>query len=113
MSEYSELYYINQILFEIDAIQTFIEGLTFYNYLKDLKTRYAVERALLNISEAARNIDRMRSTTLGLDPLGWKKIKGIGNVIRHDYDSIDNNIIWRTITEDIIELKKQLEGDQA
>ncbi|MGN6296356.1 MAG: HepT-like ribonuclease domain-containing protein [Ginsengibacter sp.] len=31
------------------------------------------------------------------------------NKIVHNYDGIDTNIIWKTITQEILELKHQLE----
>ena len=55
MSEFSKHYYLNAIIADIRAIRSFVEGMTFDDYTDDLKTQYATERAILNISEAARN----------------------------------------------------------
>jgi len=36
-------------------------------------------------------------------------VKEIRNKMVHNYDGIDTNIIWKTITQEILELKHQLE----
>jgi uncharacterized protein with HEPN domain len=35
----------------------------------------------------------------------WRRIVGIGNVIRHDYDEIDDRVMWETATEKLLPLK--------
>ncbi len=39
----------------------------------------------------------------------WRQIKGMRNIYAHDYDIIDNDIIWETITKEIPELKEKLQ----
>jgi uncharacterized protein with HEPN domain len=38
----------------------------------------------------------------------WKKVAGIGNVMRHDYRSIANKVIWDTVRERLPELEKAM-----
>ena len=40
----------------------------------------------------------------------WRQIKGMRNIYAHDYDIIDNDIIWETITEEIPELREKLQA---
>jgi uncharacterized protein with HEPN domain len=35
---------------------------------------------------------------------------GIGNVIRHDYDEIDDRVMWDTATEKLLPLKEAVES---
>ena len=35
----------------------------------------------------------------------WRRIVGIGNVIRHDYDEIDDRVMWDTATQKLLPLK--------
>lgn len=35
---------------------------------------------------------------------------GMCNIYAHDYDIIDNDIIWETITEEILELREKLQA---
>jgi uncharacterized protein with HEPN domain len=40
----------------------------------------------------------------------WRRIVGIGNVIRHDYDEIDDRVMWDTATEKLLPLKEAVES---
>jgi uncharacterized protein with HEPN domain len=31
----------------------------------------------------------------------WHRIRGLGNWLRHGYDRIDPNVIWKTMVEDL------------
>lgn len=39
-----------------------------------------------------------------------RQIKGMRNIYAHDYDIIDNDIIWETIIKEIPELKEKLQA---
>lgn len=39
----------------------------------------------------------------------WRQIKGMRNIYTHDYDIVDNEMIWEAITEEIPELKEKLQ----
>jgi uncharacterized protein with HEPN domain len=38
----------------------------------------------------------------------WKMMKGIRNILAHDYFGADLEIIWKTVTNDLPVLKEQL-----
>lgn len=61
----------------------------------DSKTRSAVERQLLVISEAAIRLHRIDpSMSEQIAPeIDWPGVRGIGNFIRHKYDDLDTRII--------------------
>ena len=40
--------------------------------------------------------------------ISWKEIRGVGNVLRHEYHNIANQIIWTTATQEIAPLKAAL-----
>jgi len=49
----------------------------------------------------------------------WQDIAGIGNILRHDYQRVDSQIIWRAVKDDLPELKqavlairRELGGDE-
>lgn len=104
MSEFSKNYHLNAIIADIRNIRAFVAGLNFDAYADDLKTRYAVERAILNISEAVRNFEKFGRQAdpvfdlVSVSPdIEWAKIKGIGNVMRHDYENVTADRIWAVI----------------
>jgi uncharacterized protein with HEPN domain len=63
----------------------------------------AVERKLQTISEAAI---RLGNDAERLCPgLPWNNIRGIGNWLRHQYDRVDVQTLWNTITDHLPPLK--------
>ena len=38
----------------------------------------------------------------------WRQIKGMRNIYAHNYDIIDNDMVWESITEEIPDLKEKL-----
>lgn len=113
MSGFSKDYYLNAIIFEIRNVRSFVDGLGFDDYADDIKTQYATERAILNISEAVRNFEKhgqRENPDFALNSIAadieWAKIKGIGNVMRHDYENVTASRVWRVITDHLDALEK-------
>jgi uncharacterized protein with HEPN domain len=58
------------------------------------------------ISEASRHIGReYKSQHKGVR---WKDIAGIGNILRHEYQRVDGQIIWNAMKDDLPALKEAL-----
>lgn len=38
----------------------------------------------------------------------WKEVRGMRNILAHRYGTLDVEVLWETITEDIPELKHEL-----
>lgn len=53
--------------------------------------RNAIERCVSVISEALRHVPA--DVTDGYPAVPWNKIRGIGNIIRHDYERIDPGVL--------------------
>jgi uncharacterized protein with HEPN domain len=69
----------------------------------DEKTLYAVLHALQHNGEAA---SRLSSDVTGLAPeVAWTKIRGVRNIIAHDYAGIDADIVWKTVKQRLPELR--------
>ena len=94
---------LRDILDSIDLIESFTSGMTLESFRTDLKTVAATERKLLSISEAAVRLgDEAENLCPGIR---WRDIRGIGNWLRHQYDRVDLEIIWNTVTEQLPLLK--------
>ncbi len=91
----------------IQAIQEFISGLSSEAFEQDAKSRAAVERKLLVISEAAVRLGQRAEPLCPGVP--WQDIRGIGNWLRHQYDRVDAEIIWNTIQDDLPPLMASVE----
>jgi uncharacterized protein with HEPN domain len=89
--------HLRDIIGAIDDIQKFTEGMDAAAFHADAKTRAAVERKFLVIGEAA---SRLGDQAARLCPgLPWQNIRGIGNRIRHGYDTVNPEIIWNTVQD--------------
>ena len=87
------------ILDAIVAIEQFTQGMELDSFRQDPKTIAAIERKLQVISEAAV---RLGEQAEALCPgLPWRDIRGIGNWLRHQYDRVDIETIWNTLTRDL------------
>jgi uncharacterized protein with HEPN domain len=77
----------------------------------------AVERCVEIVSEATRHIpDHFKSR---YPEIAWRQIAGIGNVLRHAYDIVDQQIIWEVATVHfpqlravVLELKARLPEEE-
>lgn len=77
----------------------FIVGLDYEEFERDRRRFYAVMRALEIISEAARRLPR---ELLARHPnLPRRAIMGVGNIYRHNYDNVAEQLVWRTVREGV------------
>lgn len=91
------------ILEGTDMIGQFVRGMDLEAFRGDPKTIAAVERKLLLISEAAV---RLGDDAERLCPgLPWRNIRGIGNWLRHRYDRVDVETLWKTVIDDLPPLR--------
>ena len=99
---------LEHILHGTARIAQLTAGKTVDDYLADEGLREMIERNIARISEAARHIpDEARAKH---PEIPWRQVVGIGNVIRHDYDEIDNVTMWQTATERLPPLKAAVEA---
>jgi uncharacterized protein with HEPN domain len=83
------------IVHEIDLIREFIGGRSPELVEADLKTVRAIERSLQIISEAASKLGADAERLVPGQP--WAEIRGLGNVLRHDYEGISFDRLWQTL----------------
>jgi uncharacterized protein with HEPN domain len=99
--------HLEDILDSIHSIQQFVHGMDREAYYRDEKTQAAVERKLLILSEAAI---RLKDNAEVLCPeVPWRDIRGSGNWLRHQYDSVDVETIWNTVQDGLPPLKAAVE----
>lgn len=84
-------------------VEQFTAGMDFGAFRSNPMAVAAVERKLQVISEAAI---RLGSEAESRCPdLPWRDIRGIGNQLRHSYERIDLETIWKAVTDDLRPLK--------
>lgn len=88
---------------EIDGVAMIVGNLSFAQYQGSYIHRRAVERAVQIVSEAAK--------ALPLDYLAkypnapWTSIVGIGNILRHEYQRLDDKQLWEIATVHLPQLQ--------
>jgi uncharacterized protein with HEPN domain len=83
------------IVREIDLIKEFIGGRSAALVSSDMKTVRAIERSLQIISEAAIKLGPKAEQLIPHQP--WAEIRGLGNVLRHDYHEVSFDRLWQTV----------------
>ncbi|HML13469.1 MAG TPA: HepT-like ribonuclease domain-containing protein [Xanthobacteraceae bacterium] len=81
---------------EIDGLSGALEGVTFEQYCDSYTLRRVTERALQIISEAARALPDELTARHPSTP--WHAIIGIGNILRHEYQRVDDRRLWEVVT---------------
>ena len=70
----------------------------------DWQRQWLVERGVEIISEASRRLtDQLKERH---PEIPWAKVSGIGNVLRHDYESVAAPIMWKLVKDDLPILEK-------
>ncbi len=77
-------------------------------FLQDPVYRNACAMPLMQIGELAKKLTD--SFVQEHDSVPWKAIKGMRNLFAHDYRSMDERMIWKTITRNIPDLQAFLES---
>ncbi|MDK1031509.1 MAG: DUF86 domain-containing protein [Planctomycetia bacterium] len=88
-------------------ILDFTEGMNLNQFESGKVVRYAVERQLLVIGEAARQVSSQLKRANPHIP--WNAIIGQRNILAHEYGEILVERIWRVASERIPELVAQLD----
>lgn len=87
---------LDDILENIRGVAGLVANAGFEDYRGNFGMRRAVERCVEIISEASRHIPEDMKA---LHPEAyWVEIKAIGNLLRHEYQRVDDLIMWRIAT---------------
>jgi uncharacterized protein with HEPN domain len=97
---------VKDVIAAIDEIQEFTDGMTFEEFQYNRKTIRAVLYNLTIIGEAIHGIPA--EIEANHPEIPWSEVRGMRNVIIHEYFQVNMSIIWQTIQEDIVLLKSSL-----
>lgn len=92
------------IVENIDRILRYVDGSTFEAYESDEKSVDAVERCLGRIAEAGAKLGEAAPNLLPAHD--WRAIQGFGNILRHEYDAISQQLIWDIIRTELPALRR-------
>jgi uncharacterized protein with HEPN domain len=95
---------LTDILEAIQRIRNVTENISLEEFETDWKKKWIVERGIEIISEASRYLPEEMKARYAHIP--WRKVAGIGNVLRHDYERIAPPIMWKLVREDLDPIEK-------
>jgi uncharacterized protein with HEPN domain len=102
---------LSDIIDNIDAIHTFTANLDLEAFRADRKAVYAVVRALEIISEASRRLPA--ELLQRRSEIDWTAVAAAGNVYRHEYEAVDESLIWHTVRHGLTALRSVAEQEFA
>ncbi|MFN0013038.1 MAG: DUF86 domain-containing protein [Saprospiraceae bacterium] len=108
MKTYDDELRVGHILRAARRIVEYSGGMTRGEFDADLKTQDASIRQLEIIGEAAKNVSPGFRAKYPQIP--WRGMAGMRDMLIHQYEEADFDIVWKTITESIPEILAHLEG---
>lgn len=99
--------YLEDMLDSIIKIDQFLDGYDFNSFQDDDKTIFAVLRALEIIGEAANKLS-VDFANQNLD-FPVRQAVEMRNFLIHGYDQINLKIVWKTVQDNLLPLKTQIQ----
>jgi uncharacterized protein with HEPN domain len=95
----------------MERLQSLIESVTIAEFGHDWQRQWLVERGVEIISDASRHLPNALKARHPTIP--WRKVAGIGNILRHNYESIAAPVMWALVREDLPPLEKVCRAELA
>jgi uncharacterized protein with HEPN domain len=95
---------LTDIVEAIERVRHVLQALSIEAFERDWERQWLVERGVEIISEASRHLTPELKARHPEIP--WQKIAGIGNVLRHSYESIAAPVMWKLARDDLDVLEK-------
>jgi uncharacterized protein with HEPN domain len=88
---------------EIDGMTAALQNVSFEAYRESYTLRRAAERAVQIVSEAAKSLPTEMLARHSEAP--WSAIIAIGNILRHEYQRVDDRRLWEIVTVHLPQLR--------
>lgn len=110
MKNFDDELHLGHILKAARRIVEYTQGLNREAFGTDYKTQDAVIRQLEIIGEASKRISPNLRTTYPEIP--WRGMAGMRDILIHQYEEADFDIVWKTVTENIPDVLAKMEKIQ-
>jgi uncharacterized protein with HEPN domain len=90
------------------SIQRYVAGLSQEGFMRDEEKQDAVLRRFEIIGEAASRVSG--ETRAAFPEIPFRAMRGMRNVIAHDYGEVDLDLVWQSVQRDIPALVARLSG---
>ena len=102
---------LTDIIEAIERVNGVLANLSVEAFESDWQRQWLVERGVEIISEASRHLpDDLKVRN---PEIPWQKVAGIGNVLRHNYESIAAPVPWKLVQADLPTLEKACRSELA
>ena len=98
---------LEDILKYAQNVEIIVSGITYDEFVKDIRIYYSVMKNVEVIGEAANMLTRHFRETYKEIP--WRQIVSMRNVLVHGYAQISDTDLWQTATNDIKPLREQVQ----
>jgi uncharacterized protein with HEPN domain len=88
---------------EIEGISAALQGIEFNQFRASYTLRRTTERALQIISEAAKSLPADYHARH--PEASWNAIVALGNVLRHEYQRVEDGLLWEIATVHLPKLR--------
>jgi uncharacterized protein with HEPN domain len=100
--------YLEHILEAITKIEIFTQGVSRFDFNRNVIIQDAIIRNIEIIGEATKKISR--SLTEHHPEIPWSSIAGMRDKLIHDYLDVDLDVVWKTVEVDLPLLKELISG---
>lgn len=98
--------FLQHILESIELIERRVKNISYETFVEDVDLQDMVIRRLEIIGEAVRNLPReFREKYPDTD---WQSPADMRSVLIHGYFEVDEDIVWDTVTKDLLPFKKRI-----
>jgi uncharacterized protein with HEPN domain len=95
---------LDDIIEAIQRVREVVGDTSFEAFEADWQSRWMVERGVEILSEASRHLTAELKARHPEIP--WRKVAGIGNVLRHNYENIAAPVMWSLVHDELPPLER-------
>jgi len=99
--------YLSDILESAKMAVSYLETISFMEFQENNLLQDAVIRRIEIIGEASIRINK--ATQSKYSHLPWREMKGMRNLLIHEYDDINIDEVWNTVKNDLPVIIKEIE----
>jgi uncharacterized protein with HEPN domain len=99
--------YVEDILDAMGKAEILLQGVAYDDFAEDFRINFAVVRALEIIGEATKRLPMsLREDYPGIP---WRGMAGLRDRVVHEYDTLDMEILWAVVKDEIPGIRPQLQ----
>lgn len=99
---------LKDIIYCIDLINQYIEGISKYDFFTSQEKQDLVIHRLEILGEATKRLSR--EFTSNYSVINWSEMARMRDVLIHQYDGIDLEIVWETVKVDLKEVERYVKN---